>query len=286
MPSFAQDGEPAATGTAALGDFAGRVDIGGRSLFLHCIGRGSPTVILEVGWPGDGSLSSSEWDKVQPNVALMTRVCSYDRAGTGQSDPPPSGTRTVDDVVDDLHALLSAAGVAGPYVLVGHSFGGFVIRVFAGRYPDEIAGLVFVDSAQPRFFERIAHLLPPPPAEGEQGPPPPPDPEGIDIMTSQELADAAPLPPAIPVVVLTHGGTWGTPPGIPYLETEAIWQDLQAELAARYGGRLIQAENAGHFIHRDRPDYVIEAITWTVAAGWHPDLWESTMEGETDTPAA
>jgi pimeloyl-ACP methyl ester carboxylesterase len=229
LPLAAKEASPVA-GPAAAGDFAGRVDIGGRSLFLNCVGRGSPTVILEAGYPGDGSEFSTTWDEVQPEAAHGTRVCSYDRAGTGQSDPPPPGTRTVDDVVDDLRTLLQAAGVEGPYVLVGHSFGGDVLRVYAGRYPDEVAGMVFVDAAQPRFFERIAHLLPPPPADAEQGPARPPDPEGLDPMASAAIAAAAPIPSVpVPVVVLAHGGTWSTPPGVPYLETEEVWQELHPD---------------------------------------------------------
>jgi pimeloyl-ACP methyl ester carboxylesterase len=118
------------------------VDIGGFSLNLDCTGAGSPTVILEsgLGAPAAG------WSLVQPDVAKFTRVCSYDRAGYGWSDPSPL-PRTSLAIAKELHALLLNAGVAPPYTLVGHSFGGFNVRVYAGQYPDEVSGVVLVDSS-------------------------------------------------------------------------------------------------------------------------------------------
>jgi pimeloyl-ACP methyl ester carboxylesterase len=118
------------------------VDIGGFSLNLDCAGAGSPTVILEsgLGAPAAG------WALVQPEVAKFTRVCSYDRAGYGWSDPSPLPHTSL-AIVKELHALLLNAGVAPPYILVGHSFGGFNVRVYAGQYPDEVAGVVLVDSS-------------------------------------------------------------------------------------------------------------------------------------------
>ena len=141
----ARQATPASSPVVVGPEFAERVDIGGRDLFLHCTGEGSPTVILEAGF-GD---TSGIWDKVQPEVARTTRVCSYDRAGLGQSDPPPTDVRTFGEVVADLHALLAAAGVPAPYVLVGNSIGGLFIRLYAGTYPEEIAGLVLVDGVPP-----------------------------------------------------------------------------------------------------------------------------------------
>ena len=131
-------------GPAAPGDeFATpqrRVDIGGRKLALHCSGVGSPTVVFESPSGGAGW----DWWAVQPRVAAKTRACTYDRAGYGFSDPSP---RTPDaaDAVDDLHALLKAAAIAPPYVLVGNSFGGGVAQLFAWIHPDEVQGLVLAE---------------------------------------------------------------------------------------------------------------------------------------------
>jgi pimeloyl-ACP methyl ester carboxylesterase len=120
------------------------VDVGGRTLNLYCSGEGSPTVILETGGNGPGYA----WMPIQTRLATFTRACWYDRAGVGWSDPP-EGPRTSASVVTDLHEMLSRAGVAPPYVLVGASIGGEYARIFTSRYPHDVAGLVLVDSAHP-----------------------------------------------------------------------------------------------------------------------------------------
>ena len=115
------------------------IDIGGYRLHLYCTGHGDPTVILESGLAGP----ALQWALVQQELEESTRVCSYDRAGLGWSDIGPS-PRTSQQMVNELHALLHNAGVQGPYVLVGHSLGGFNVRIFAHEYPSETAGLVLV----------------------------------------------------------------------------------------------------------------------------------------------
>lgn len=116
------------------------VDIGGRRLNVICTGQGSPTVILEAGLLAD----SSAWRLVQPAISRSTRVCSYDRAGLGFSDPAGS-PRDAAAIARDLHALLGRAGIAPPYVLVGWSSGGLYTRLYQYRFPDEVVGLVEVD---------------------------------------------------------------------------------------------------------------------------------------------
>lgn len=111
------------------------VDIGGYRLHLACQGKGSPTVVMEAAIGETGLL----WSLVQPAVAQTTRACVYDRAGLGWSDPSPS-PRTAAVMVEELHTLLATAEVPGPYVLVGHSFGGLLVRLHAARYPQEVAG--------------------------------------------------------------------------------------------------------------------------------------------------
>jgi pimeloyl-ACP methyl ester carboxylesterase len=117
------------------------VDIGGYRLHIHCAGEGSPTVVIEAGW-GD---SSAGWGWVRPEVAKTTRVCTYDRAGNGWSESSPE-PRTAREFAKELHTLLSKAHEPGPYVLVGHSMGGYTILVYAHDYPGEVSGLVLVDS--------------------------------------------------------------------------------------------------------------------------------------------
>jgi pimeloyl-ACP methyl ester carboxylesterase len=112
-------------------------------LNLYCTGHGSPTVVLEAGLAD----SLASWRDVQPEIARFTRVCSYDRAGYGRSDPGPM-PRTSFRIATELHAALRSADEKPPYVLVGHSFGGFNVRVFNGNYPAQVVGLVLVDATQ------------------------------------------------------------------------------------------------------------------------------------------
>jgi pimeloyl-ACP methyl ester carboxylesterase len=117
------------------------VDVGGYRLHLHCTGNTGPTVVLIAG-AGDFSF---DWGLVQPDVARFARVCSYDRAGFAWSDPGPT-PNTMRQEAYELHALLRAAVIKGPYVLVGHSIGGLIARVYAEEYPKEISGMVLVDA--------------------------------------------------------------------------------------------------------------------------------------------
>ena len=123
------------------------INIGSHRLHINCIGEGSPTVIIDSGIGG----FSLEWSRVQNKLSNEFRVCSYDRAGYGWSDPGPTPRTTV-RISRELRILLSEAEVKGPYILVGHSFGGYNIRYFASEYPDLVAGMVFVDASHPEQF--------------------------------------------------------------------------------------------------------------------------------------
>jgi pimeloyl-ACP methyl ester carboxylesterase len=120
------------------------VNIGTHRLHLHCAGEGSPTVVFDAAL-GASSLS---WSLVQPAVSRMTRACTYDRAGFGWSEAGPL-PRTAGRIADELHQLLRQGAVPGPFVVVGHSYGGLVMRMFASRHPEEVAGLVLIEPAIP-----------------------------------------------------------------------------------------------------------------------------------------
>jgi pimeloyl-ACP methyl ester carboxylesterase len=121
------------------------VGVGGHSLHINCAGQGGPTVVLDAGSGG----FSAQWVRVQREVSGTTRVCAYDRAGMGWSEMGPE-PRDAKQISGELHALLNGADIEGPYVLVGHSFGGLYMRTYAARYPDEVAGVVLVDSSSPK----------------------------------------------------------------------------------------------------------------------------------------
>lgn len=246
------------------------VDIGGRRLHLKCGGTGSPTVILEAGL---GSYSKT-WDKVMPEVSRLTRVCSYDRAYEGLSDPAPRTIRVIgsrryielrtgQEVVEDLHALLTKAGVSGPYVVVGHSLGGLYAILYAGQHPKDVVGMVLVDSAHEDQVAREEALMTPEQArhdrEGlEQNE------EGVDIDEVFAEVRAAHWHGDIPLYVLVHGRQ-RPPSGDRSAEQMAkmaeVWRDLQADSARRSpNSRLVVAEKSGHGIQNDQPALVIDAI--------------------------
>src|SRR5215210_7443581 len=122
------------------------VDVGGYSLHINCVGQGSPTVVLDAGL---GEFSA-HWVRVQREVSDTTRVCAYDRAGMGWSEMGPE-PRDAKQITGELHTLLSKAGIEGPYVLVGHSLGGISMQTYAHRYPNEVEGVVLVDSTSDTY---------------------------------------------------------------------------------------------------------------------------------------
>ncbi len=129
------------------------VDVGGYRLHINCMGQGSPTVIMEAG----NNDFSVQWSLVQPGITKSTRVCVYDRAGFGWSDASPY-PRTLETMVKELHTLLVNAKVEDPYVMVGHSFGGIIVRAFTHQFPNQIAGIVLVDSAHQEQVDRVPAL--------------------------------------------------------------------------------------------------------------------------------
>ncbi|MFN8662780.1 MAG: alpha/beta hydrolase [Thermomicrobiales bacterium] len=284
LPGFdalAQDASPAASPNGAeRGDFAGMVDIGGRSLFLQCTGTGSPTVVLEA-----GRFASEQWAAVMEGVVPLTRVCRYDRANTGQSDAATL-PRSAEDVVTDLHALLAAAHVPGPYVLVGGGLGGLFTRLYAATYPDEVAGMVLSDAVYEEVFN-LQGLLNSPADMAETlrldfagG-----DPEGIWTREDAPLTFAqvraarlaGPLKP-MPLVVLAAGKFSGGPDSPYPPASDAVWPGLsvliQQSLATLTpDARFVLVPDSGTQIQVDRPDAVIAAIVEVVEAVRDPGAW-------------
>lgn len=255
------------TGTTQSSLKPQKVDAGGRSLNLLVGGkRGgdqSPAVILEGGF-GAGITS---WTTVQAEIAKFAQVVSYDRAGLMQSEPGPK-PRSAKQIALELHTALQTAGIKPPYVLVGHSFGGPYIRVFAGMYPAEVAGMVLIDPSQETFDEwmrarperklnesklkdeEAAQL-----AKATQGV----RDESAAISATYEQARLSKVPPGIPVTLLTATQDPAPP------ETRRMWEQKHKEWIAKVpGGRLILAEKSRHPIQLDEPQLVIEAIRQVV----------------------
>jgi pimeloyl-ACP methyl ester carboxylesterase len=280
-------GPSGAAGLASQGDFAGLVEIGGgRRMYLECRGFGSPTVVLEAGYRNDADIWSVQAEPgvtmVLPGVAAFTRVCAYDRPGTvldaenaSRSDPVPM-PRTARDIVADLHALLEAAGVPGPYVLVGHSFGGLFVRLYERTYPEQVAGLVLVDAlaegvetrltpAQWALYTGFGFAEPPPGLEGHAGL------ETIDPTISfgqmrQAAAAGGKGGRALPIVGLSKGQPFDLtlwellPPELP-AALERAWRGAQDELAVVTGAeRHTIAVDSSHYIQIAEPALVIAAV--------------------------
>lgn len=256
------------------GRYNGWFDVGGRRLFLRCTGSGGPTVVFDNGLTVD-------WYDLQNRLSGLTRVCSYDparQAGPlGRSDPAP-GPRTGLDRVRDLHALLAAAHLPGPYVLAGHSNGGLFSLLYASRYPEQVAGMVLIDGVHPDYHRRSIEVAKQfvPRALWDQVvasacgiPPVQLDAELMDICRAEAQTRAAlaahPLR-RMPLAVITHGGEH-FPPGSQDAAQERLWQQLQDELAAMQPGSThVIATGSGHDIQHEQPELVLAQVRRIVAA--------------------
>jgi pimeloyl-ACP methyl ester carboxylesterase len=238
------------------------IDVDGHSMYLDCQGTGGPTVIFESGL----GVSSFTWFEIQRQAREFRRVCRYDRAGLGQSPEPGPMPRTSAQIVEELHTLLTEAEIEGPYILVGASFGGMTSLLYASEYPDDIVGIVLVDSTHPDLDVRIEELLTPEQAQ-ERRDELAMNAEGIrfeDILTSDDQVREAEVPD-VPMVVLRHGVPFRFSEGWPAEEIEALWVELTNDLASLVSNSVvIVAEESGHRIAESEPELVIEAIELVV----------------------
>ncbi|MCX7746028.1 MAG: alpha/beta hydrolase [Clostridia bacterium] len=231
--------------------FEKKIDIGGFSLFIRSEGKGKPTVIFDSGY-GD---NADEWKALQGEISEDVRTVSYDRAGLKRSDKS-FNPRTSMYMVKELYQLLKKASVKGPYILVGHSFGGLNMRLFASEYPDEVAGIVLIDPTPDNLESRIMPTLTPELQEimksqfSSEG-------TYRDLMVSSEQVQGARTSlKYIPLTVIA-----ATNHGMNCLEFEKLWLQVQKETAefSRFG-KLIVAEGCKHNIHESNPKLVLEAI--------------------------
>lgn len=271
-------------------------DIGGYRLYMTCMGEGEPTVIFDAGLGG----FSLEWLRIQRELAADVRTCAYDRAGYGRSDPGPS-PRATSQITEELQRLLQVAGIKPPYILVGHSFGGYNMQYFAKLYPQDTVAVVLVDSSHPDQAERISSV---PIRDTSRSSRPQmmttlvdvtivgKYPEDVRAQALQALASRKAIVtrqrelanfdfsgtevqfagyfPDVPLVVITRGQrVW---PHDPLGDArEAQWRSLQEELVQLSPrGRHVIAADSGHMVHLDEPELVAEVIREVVQGTCEP----------------
>jgi len=254
------------------------VNIGTHSLYIRCTGKGNPTVVIDTG-VGD---TSERWQSIQAQVAQVTRVCTYDRAGYGSSEPGPL-PRHSQRAADELKQLLENAGVGEPYVLVGHSLGGLNVQVFANRYPDLVAGLLLLDPAPLPFitgqaFPELYRMFEQQAAESQQMAEAARQSTDAEAQAQADYLEAAASEHAalvtesasqvaaiesfgdIPLVVIGSGKP--TPAfGAAAEEFQQFWIEQSRALAAKStNGTFVLAPESSHYLHEDAPDVVLDAI--------------------------
>lgn len=244
----------------------GMVDVGGLSLHVHCMGAGAPTVLMESGSGGSGTV----WQEVQPELAKLTRVCGYDRAGAGYSDTPPK-PRAVAQITEEMHTLIARANLPGPLVLMGHSLGGLYIRLYAAQYPNDVVGMVLVDGSTEDQDVRMWSLMPPAVLAAAFGDPA--DREGVSLdalhVAMAQLRGANRSLGDKPLVVLTAGKSDPEADVSPEVGAQMakIWQEMQAALPSlSTNSTQVIATKSHHFIQFEAPKLVIAAVQQVVGA--------------------
>lgn len=262
------------------GTYAGQIAIGhGRELYLRCAGTGEPTVLLESGIHDSSDTWTSSDTKAAPvftEVSRYTHVCMYDRPGTVRYSNPPALTtrstpvtmpRTLDGMVSDLHALLTAARIPGPYLLVGHSYGGMIVRSFAQTYPSSTAGLVFVDAFGPNIkplfgtqWAAYAQTLNKPGTALD-------DQAGWETVDADEairvIDNGGPLP-NVPAAVISKTEPFGVSPSVPAALTatlEKAWPHVQDALVELEPNTPhVFATGSDHYVQVRDPDLTSSMI--------------------------
>ena len=242
------------------GRFAFRsIDAGGHELRMYISGSGGPAVVFETGGTPASGGPLEAWNRVQPAVSKVTTTVSYDRAGIAWSEPAPE-PRDARQVARELHTALGNAHVPPPYVLVGHSFGGPLIRVFAGLYPNEVAGLVLIDPTQEEFIywnqARHTNQLSQEDRELKK-----------ILMTSLDEARESRVPAGVPVTLITAMGPSVFPDFVPEADRQEIrflkpmWLKFHSDWLEKIpNSKHIVTQDSSHAVPFEQPELVIDAI--------------------------
>lgn len=237
------------------------VDVGGHKVRMLISGHGTPAVVFETGARGSGGAPLEMWSKVQSQVSQFTTAVSYDRAGVGLSAEGPK-PRDARQIARELHTALASAGIPPPYILVGHSFGGPFIRVFAGMYPSEVCGMVLVDPTQEEFIKWDDH---------NHGHNDIPDDDWDLIQAGLSEAHESPIPPGIPVTLITAMGPRVLPAFVTekkrreFRSTARMWLKFHQEWLAKVpGAQHIVTEDSWHDVPFFEPGLVTKSIHQTL----------------------
>lgn len=235
---------------------SGKIDIGGYSLYIKSAGEGEPTVVFDSGY----GMTYTAWYNVLKGIQAQTRTVVYSRAGIGGSDKSPLD-RSCGTKAEELHKLLKAAKFKGPYILVGHSLGGFDVRLFAAKYPEEVAGIILVDASHENQVEQELKNM----TEEEKARYleeekdnaqyfTSPDGSYEDLLKSREqVREVRTAIKDIPLTVIVAQRSID--------DTDGLWLELQQEVASlSTKSKLIIAEKSGHIVSGDEPEVIIDAI--------------------------
>jgi pimeloyl-ACP methyl ester carboxylesterase len=256
------DGAPRVTVPATV--ISGTFAANGRELFLECLGGGSPTVILEA---GEGQ-TYMEMRGLQLALASEATVCSYDRANIGRSGSAPA-PRTARDAVEDLHALLGTAAIPGPYVLVGHSAGGFLVQLYGRTYPADVAAVVAMNPVPPAgpWLDRALPLMTASERREENAYYDGQNDGSMDYRTSSAQLEQAPEPPDIPFEMLISTIAQCAHPTDICGKTYAVYEDVEREVAEAWPRGVFSQADAIHSIYIADLDAVVAVVRRAIDAG-------------------
>jgi alpha/beta hydrolase fold len=236
-------------------DLKGKFEVNGHSLYIECLGTGSPTIVLETGEGG----TVREFSQIKQKLAELTTTCAYDRANNGQSDKVAT-PRTAKDVIEDLHALLAAAEVPGPYLFVGHSAGGMLVQLYARTYPDQVIGVVAMNPVPPAhpWLDKVGDASEEAYYRGQNG-------ESLDYLTSSDQIATAPLPPNVPFEMLLSTDIQCEGDQL-CLKSYSTYEQIMQEVTADWSNGKFSQVEAGHNIFSDDLDAVVAAVERVLAS--------------------